>query len=1699
MPPKREVAPKPGSKKRGVVTSSSSSLGSVAGVKSSGVADVKSSGVVGVKSSAAGGLQNKIKQIQQTLLDNFNKLPNHVKLENDGLLKSIIAVNKGTTPKFIDSILKEITGLAASSSSTAVPNVPPADVMDDAPDDERLLVTDTDIAVSVTVNFLNAVGKLANLHKITRNKHNTCKSMFKTEFVCEDSGLELDRARRSFICSACNDKDILHAIKIMYSSSGGGGDDDDDDYTALDALLENPEDSFGALMVKDPFDDDTFDEAVPKDPYDVDEIWKRKPFKNHKLTFGTVRAILDALHDFWKGSRNTNDKEGYTIETRKKLLDMINKIIERHSGKNIKKFNTINDALIFLTDNNIVNCSDDYEANVVAFLYNYSGRNNDHPFKLKTVKTSDLHSQRDSFQGYRTTCSGVQLVFDNLDPDGLMADAAAEEIGSDVLRLLDWNSDSLNLFATFDAGSSHTKMIFESILRLRLFQTQANMFDSGNVQEIWSEIRKLVSSLAHEYMCDPSQFMTRLMMARSDQAILEGYPSLRFESAPTRFPNKGPHEFIVVFTIGDGLEVILEFTDGIKNGPSCAACEAATRFGVLADTHMNGNYPEISRVTCDLRNFKIRTPNGNLRDATPPEQGKINQMFKECAAGFGFKCYGDSEQSRQAHMQLQETFGDNWRCILASVDRISAMTGALRKNMAGFCSLNQAESLVILFPVQQSSIGVVDEFKLVCNDFRIFKEKLDSFIGVHEDLFGNIDKIKLYIAECIKYNNRGLEFFISKRHRAGIHVTSLVIDRLTNMVVMLEKFKNEVQTLNQHLSATAAAAADSDPLSILVGLLNTSQYANMIEEFLKYPDNFHIRNMVIRSMKQTIRSGNTNYMKALTLMETVFDITLFKKTSDDSVTTFLKDVSDKCHELQTANKFLAGFNHKSGTMKAYNGILCSQMKFMAVTYMSLYDAVNELERLCDSISARSRFGEFEKRYMPLKSIIEEKLIQLELNIRDNTDFEIDFENTRMSLVDCKNLLDMLCDEHQMHSEVAEDIVELVKKQKEYKLQRKKDDSEAAARAAADLDGENEDSPSSGSVRLASHAFPLDSVPSASSVKSQSGDNSEEDPPSKARVVSGAQPQTDKPLADRIKNSITKLKFIHGNKDVNLSEQIENLKTIIENPANMQAIIDAFKNVQKMFNNDSMTKGLTDNIALDCAQGILTHMTSEHLPPPPLLHLQSLRPVATAGGYKKNKQHKAVNQIGGAKITFGELNAGLNTNQKNKIFEDLFNIFSDVERSVMDKLFGILIKHEIIHEDDDLEISIIDLFIKLQDIAIHYNYQQEETMMKFMKDIDYILDDVIYLLWSRFIKLQDLASVYYNTAKSSDDPMYNVDDANPEISIFEILEIREHNNFTRLLFYLLHEFACWSRIQPEQEIPFSPPRSFQFSSSWSIEDDEITKKHIRDIGGTAAHALEHRGGVDFEDANAAPDIETEHFLNEFDEPHIEIIKNHVEELKQICTLLARLNGNSDDNLFKNYNSFFRKMIFLCLIICNANTTYGYDTNFSLGQDELDEKSIAHTKLYVRDYELITLDTPQQSRQTRMTISAQRELTKQILHNKFNGMIGMLSRITHQIRLKRQQIKEGHIQPQFEKTLDPVNFQKSRRFMVNQEILQKVKVKGGGCSTRKYTRKKVKSSKCSRNVKTRRTNVRKIGSNPSRKLNKRASISTSQRKRTRKIRK
>jgi hypothetical protein len=123
-----------------------------------------------------------------------------------------------------------------------------------------------------------------------------------------------------------------------------------------------------------------------------------------------------------------------------------------------------------------------------------------------------------------------------------------------------------------------------------------------------------------------------------------------------------------------------------------------------------------------------------------------------------------------------------------------------------------------------------------------------------------------------------------------------------------------------------------------------------------------------------------------------------------------------------------------------------------------------------------------------------------------------------------------------------------------------------------------------------------------------------------------------------------------------------------------------------------------------------------------------------------------------------------------------------------------------------------------------------------------------------------------------------------------------------------------------------------------------------------------------------------------------------------------------------------------------------------------------------------------------------------------MIGMLSRITHQIRSKRQQIKEGHIQPQFEKTLDPVNFQKSRRFMVNQdrfmvnqEILQKVKVIGGGCSTRKYTRKKVKSSKCSRNVKTRRTNVRKIGSNPSRKLNKRASISTSQRKRTRKIRK
>jgi hypothetical protein len=179
------------------------------------------------------------------------------------------------------------------------------------------------------------------------------------------------------------------------------------------------------------------------------------------------------------------------------------------------------------------------------------------------------------------------------------------------------------------------------------------------------------------------------------------------------------------------------------------------------------------------------------------------------------------------------------------------------------------------------------------------------------------------------------------------------------------------------------------------------------------------------------------------------------------------------------------------------------------------------------------------------------------------------------------------------------------------------------------------------------------------------------------------------------------------------------------------------------------------------------------------------------------------------------------------------------------------------------------------------------------------------------------------------------------------------------------------------------------------------------------------------------------------------------------------------------------------------------------------------LYIRDFHEVTPDDdiPTLAKNKRKTITEQRALTKQILNKKFDVMVGMLAKIENIVKRNANEIKT-QIQNQLEEKLTPHLAQKletqnyfriidrqldldlediTTKQKLNKEILKSVEVRNGGGSTRKYTRKKVKSSKRSRNVKTRRTNVRKIGSKSSIKLNKRASISTSQRKRTRKIRK
>jgi hypothetical protein len=546
--------------------------------------------------------------------------------------------------------------------------------------------------------------------------------------------------------------------------------------------------------------------------YDVNAVWKRRPFKNHELTFGTVRAILDCLHDFWKVSRGPR-KVVSNAKLRTKILRMVNDIIIKKKP-NHKPFNNINDAVAYLTDNHITNVGDDYESKVVEVLYLFGS--NKTVFELKAFTLTDflvLNSQE--LGQIRRKYAGVKLIFgdgdggdgDSDDEDigeGVfdnMSDEMKLKIGNKVIELLNWTNIS-KLYATFDAGSKHTEIIFSLIKRMQLLQTQANLFDSGNTQEIWDLKQKLIFLLKEKYPCDPLQSITRLLNGMDDRMNdtdnPQQYPFLFFEPTDTRFNGDGPLEFDVNFRIAIDKYISWKFKNGIKNGPSCASCEASALEGVIPNSKNFQFYPSVSNVTCDLRKHELNKVTA----------GEADDYFMRYLLGLVFKCYGDSEQSRQAYIQLQKLFGNKiWRCVFASVDRISAMTGALRKNMAGFCSLNAAKTLMILFPVTESSQGKVDEFELVYNDLQDFHDKMVLFFG--EAKIKTIDDIMTvikYIDECIAYNIDGIQGLVTKNDIAGIIVTKLVIKRL-------QKIKKDLQLLKEQIDPSPPpppAPADVD-------------------------------------------------------------------------------------------------------------------------------------------------------------------------------------------------------------------------------------------------------------------------------------------------------------------------------------------------------------------------------------------------------------------------------------------------------------------------------------------------------------------------------------------------------------------------------------------------------------------------------------------------------------------------------------------------------------------------------------------------------------------------------------------------------------------------------------------------------------------------------------------------------------------------
>jgi hypothetical protein len=829
--------------------------------------------------------------------------------------------------------------------------------------DESLSHTSSVVSPSCCTSFLKGLLRL----QFDRLKHLSCKvELFPQvsdlkKSIFDEWGKDWEKNSPStlddFMLCACDDTDIARAL---FSRSPTQESDlvlDESLRVNLPKLLR---DSHQAT-----------DTRTPTSPYDLEAIWRRTPFKNHKLTFATVRSILDCFHDFWD-TRNTEDKEGFNTHTRAQLIEMINSILAQCGINKSFTVDTYRDALCFLTDGAITSCSGNFEANVVEFLVNYSGTGK--VFKLKTLTAKELLAARrtNALGTIKSQFSGIRLEFD---PD----DTENEHVGEAIIKLLGWENDDLHLFATFDAGSPLTKLVFDAIRRVKFLQTQANMFDSGTVEEVWTEERKFVSIKPDVYTCDPKQFMTRIAVAdgkgiarqTDDEGSNPEYPLFKFKSFTERFPNRGPLSFILELHLS--ATKLYQWTFGyvettkktIKNGPSAAALEAAARFGLCGKGASDPKYPGILSVTCDMRNVVGGIPKGERCNA-------LDELFMKNFAAYAVKCYGDSEQSRMAYMILQGVFNDNWRCILAGVDQISCITAALRRNMAGFCSLNAAKALLIYFPLNETPLGVVDEFGVVLYEFQTFGEKLKILLEEGITL-GDIDHIMGFIDASIRHNGecKGNP----KMTVSGKIVIDLVVSRLNSIQTMLEKFKGTVIELRAEPRGNNQFGGLAQTL---LNLLNDESHKSAITQFLnKHPT---IKQYAIRIMKEAVKVGNMKYMSALTLLETIFDT---KTTILDKQLISIKQISTYCAGKLEPGKFLVGFDFKLANMKLNNSITCSQLKFKYEDYRKLYVSLSEYEDLFKNFTPPGRTQGFIKRYTSIIPRIEEQLDTIQKNHIEN--------------------------------------------------------------------------------------------------------------------------------------------------------------------------------------------------------------------------------------------------------------------------------------------------------------------------------------------------------------------------------------------------------------------------------------------------------------------------------------------------------------------------------------------------------------------------------------------------------------------------------------------------------------------------------------------------------------------------------------------